>query len=131
MVARAVSEADLLVGAVLVTGARAPRVVTEEQVASMEPGSVVVDISVDQGGCIETTHPTTYEAPTYVSRGVVHFGVTNMPGAVPRSASRALCANLFPWVVRLAQPGWRSNPVLSAAVNVDRGAVVHPALRNP
>jgi alanine dehydrogenase len=127
---RAVARADLLVGAVLVPGARAPRLITEDQVASMEPGSVVVDISVDQGGCVETTHPTTYEAPTYVARGVVHFAVTNMPGAVPRSASRALCANLFPWVVRLAEPDWRSHPVLSAAVNVTGGAVVHPALRN-
>jgi alanine dehydrogenase len=130
-VSRAVAQADLLVGAVLVPGARAPRVVSEEQVASMERGSVIVDISVDQGGCIETTRPTTYAAPTYVSRGILHFGVTNMPGAVPRSASRALCASLYPWVARLVRPDWRADPALAAAVNVDRGDVVHHALLEP
>jgi alanine dehydrogenase len=127
--ARAVERADLLIGAVLVPGARTPRVIAEEQIAGMECGSVVVDISVDQGGCIETTRPTTYDAPTYKVHEVVHFAVTNMPGAVPRSASRALCASLFPWVVRLASPEWRSDAVLSAAVNVSGGAVVHPAIK--
>ncbi len=126
--ARAVEEADLLIGAVLVPGARAPRLITESQVAGMEPGSVIVDIAVDQGGCIGTTRPTTYEAPTYSVHGVVHFAVTNMPGAVPRSASRALCASLFPWVARLTNRDWRSDPVLSAAVNVAGGAVAHPAI---
>jgi alanine dehydrogenase len=124
-----IAQADLLIGAVLVPGARAPRVVTTSQVASMERGSVVVDISVDQGGCIETTRSTTYEAPTYEVHGVTHFAVTNMPGAVPRSASRALCASLFPWLVRLADADWRSDPVLAAAVNVAGGDVVHPAIK--
>jgi alanine dehydrogenase len=128
-IARAVEAADLLVGAVLVPGARAPRLIEEDQVAAMEPGSAIVDIAVDQGGCIETTRPTTYEAPTYRVHQVVHFAVTNMPGAVPRSASRALCAALFPWVLRLADPGWRSDPVLAAAVNVDGGSLVHPAIQ--
>jgi alanine dehydrogenase len=126
---RAVTEADLLIGAVLVPGAKAPRMISEAQVASMAPGSVIADIAVDQGGCVETTRPTTYENPTYLVHEVVHFSVTNMPGAVPRSASRALCASLYPWLVRLARPDWRSDPVLSAAVNLDRGIVVHPALR--
>jgi alanine dehydrogenase len=125
----AVAEADLLVGAVLVPGARAPRLISTAQVASMAPGSVLVDISVDQGGCVETTRPTTYEHPTYVVHDIVHFTVTNMPGVVPRSASRALCTSLYPWLVRLSKSGWRSDPALSAAVNLDRGFVVYPSLR--
>jgi alanine dehydrogenase len=95
----------------------------------MTAGSVIADIAVDQGGCVETTRPTTYENPTYIVHDVIHFCVTNMPGAVPRSASRALCSSLYPWLVRLAQPDWRSDAVLSAAVNLDQGTVVHPALR--
>jgi len=127
-IARAIAETDLLIGAVLVPGAQAPRLVSEALVASMEAGSVVVDVSVDQGGCIETTRPTTYEAPTFEVHDVIHFGVTNMPGIVPRSASRALCASLYPWVARLAQPRWREDATLAAAVNVSAGEVVYPAL---
>jgi alanine dehydrogenase len=127
-VAKAVERADLFIGAVLVPGARTPRLISEAQVASMEPGSVIVDISVDQGGCVATTRPTTYEQPTYRVHDIVHFAVTNMPGAVPRSASRALCASLYPWVLRLVEKGWRDDAVLSAAVNLTDGAVVHPAL---
>jgi len=127
--ARAVAEADLLIGAVLVPGARAPRLVSAAQVAAMSPGSVIVDISVDQGGCVETTHPTTYADPTYRVHGVVHFGVTNMPGAVPRSASLALSASLLPWVLRLASPRWRADAPLAGAINVSDGDLVHPALR--
>jgi len=126
---RAVREADLLIGAVLIPGARAPHLVSRDQVAAMGAGSVVVDIAVDQGGCIETTRPTTYAAPTYLAEGVIHFGVTNMPGAVPRTASRALCASLFPWVLRLARADWPADPALAGAVNVDRGRLVLPALR--
>jgi alanine dehydrogenase len=128
-VEEAVARADLVVGAVLVPGARAPRLVSEGQVAAMARGSVVVDVSVDQGGCIETTRPTTYERPTFVRYGVVHFGVTNMPGAVPRTASRALSASLFPWVLRLAGPDWREDPVLAGAVNLEGGRVVLASLR--
>lgn len=122
------ASADLLIGAVLVPGARAPRLISERQVAAMAPGSVIVDVAVDQGGCIETTRPTTYAAPTHLVHGVVHFGVTNMPGAVPKSASAALCASLFPWVARLARPDWREDPALAGAVNVADGVLVHPAL---
>ena len=127
---RAVREADLLIGAVLIPGARAPHLVSRAQVAAMGTGSVVVDIAVDQGGCIETTRPTTYAAPTYLAEGVVHFGVTNMPGAVPRTASRALCASLFPWVRRLAREDWRAEPALAGAVNLEQGRLVLPALRS-
>ena len=126
--AGAVAAADLLVGAVLVPGTRAPHVVSRELVAGMGAGSVIVDIAVDQGGCVETTKPTTWEAPVFEEAGVLHFGVTNMPGAVPRSASVALSASLMPWVERLAGPDWQKDDVLLAAVNVREGRVVHPAL---
>ncbi len=127
---RAVREADLLIGAVLIPGARAPHLVSRAQVAAMGAGGVVVDIAVDQGGCIETTRPTTYAAPTFLEEGVIHFGVTNMPGAVPRTASRALCASLFPWVRRLARTDWPADPALAGAINVEGGRLVLPALRS-
>ena len=95
----------------------------------MQPGSVIIDISVDQGGCIETTRPTTYAAPTFVWEGVIHFGVTNMPGAVPRSASQALSAALIPYALKLAAGGWESDPALAAGVNVRDGAIIYPALK--
>jgi alanine dehydrogenase len=126
----AVCGADLLVGAVLVTGAKTPHIVSAEMVENMQPGSVIVDVSVDQGGCVETIHPTTYDNPTYLHEGVVHFGVTNMPGAVPRSASQALSAASIPYILRLAQPDWRSDKDLARGINVDQGKIVHPALKN-
>lgn len=126
----AVHAADLLIGAVLVTGHRAPHVVSADMVRSMAAGSVVIDISVDQGGCIETTRPTDYAAPTYVWEDVVHFAVTNMPGAVPRSASQALSAALIPYVRIMAGADWASHPALRGGVNVQDGELVHPALRD-
>lgn len=128
-IGEAVASADILVGAVLLPGAEAPKLVSRQQVASMQPGSVVVDIAVDQGGCIETTRPTTYNDPVYREEGVLHFCVTNMPGAVPRSASQALAGALLPWVLRLAEEDWRSEPALANAINVAGGEVVLPALR--
>lgn len=128
-VAEAVAAADLLVGAVLLPGAAAPRVVSRAQVASMAPGSVVADIAVDQGGCIETTRPTTYDAPTYIDEGVVHFCVTNMPGAVPRSATQALTAAMLPYLAVLTGQDWRDDPRLMDAINVEAGKVIHPALK--
>lgn len=125
----AVARADLLVGAVLQTGARTPRLVSARMVRSMQPGSVVVDIAVDQGGCIETTHPTSYADPVYVWENIVHFAVTNMPGAVPRTASQALSAALLPYVLLLAQDGWENHPGLAAGINVRAGEVIHPAVR--
>jgi len=82
---------------------------------------VIIDISVDQGGCIETTRPTTWKEPTFVHEGVIHFGVTNMPGAVPRTASQALSAVLVPYVLRLAEPDWREDPALAAGTADDTG----------
>jgi alanine dehydrogenase len=124
----AVAAADLVVGAVLVPGARAPRVVTATQVGQMGRGGVVVDISVDQGGCIETTRPTHWGSPTCQVNGIIHFGVTNMPGAVPRSASKALCAALLPYLLALAEGGWRDHPALARGLNLAQGKLVHPAL---
>ena len=123
-------KADLLVGAVLITGERAPHLVSAQTVAEMQDGSVIIDISVDQGGCIETTRPTNYEEPTFVYEGVVHFGVTNMPGAVPRTASQALSAAITPYVSRLAQPDWEQDAELSRGINVKGGKIVHHALQD-
>jgi alanine dehydrogenase len=127
-IAAVVAQADLLVGAVLIPGARTPYLVTRAMVRSMRPGSVIVDISVDQGGCIETIHPTDYKNPTYVEEGVIHFGVTNMPGAVPRTATQALSGVIAAYVARLARPGWEQDAALYAGINVQAGRVVHPAV---
>jgi len=126
---KVVAEADFLIGAVLIPGKRAPILVDEEMVKSMQPGSVIADISVDQGGCVATIHPTTYVEPTYTYAGVTHFAVTNMPGAVPRTASQALSTVLLPHVIALAQPNWAENAVLRNAVNVQDGKIVHLALQ--
>ncbi len=124
-----VAEADLVIGAVLVPGARAPHVVTADMVASMRPGSVVVDISIDQGGCIETSHVTTHSDPTYVEHGVVHYCVGNMPGAVPRTSTYALTNATLPYVARLADAGvaaaLRDDLHLAEGVNVVNGAVTN------
>lgn len=125
----AVRDADLLIGAVLIPGAKSPKLVTADMVRRMKPGAVVIDISVDQGGCIETTRPTTYEQPTYLWEGVLHFGVTNMPGAVPRTASQALSNVLTPYVLRLAQVGAKGvaqDPLLAGGLNVAAGRIAHP-----
>jgi alanine dehydrogenase len=127
-IASAVQQADLLIGAVLIPGARAPHLVTRDMVRSMRPGSVIVDISVDQGGCIETIHPTDYKNPAYVEEGVIHFGVTNMPGAVPRTATQALSGAIAPFVERLARPDWEQDAALCAGINVRSGRLVHPAV---
>ena len=128
-IGEAVATADLLIGAALRPGSRSPHIVSREMVRSMQAGSVIVDISVDQGGCIETTRPTSYDAPTYVDLGIVHFCVTNMPGAVPRSATQALSNVLLPWIGILAQPDWTANAPLQRAINVQAGQLVHPALK--
>ncbi|HQY56926.1 MAG: alanine dehydrogenase [Nitrospira sp.] len=124
---RAVVEADLVIGAVLVPGARAPKVVSRGLVAKMTPGAVIVDVAVDQGGCCETTRPTTHSDPIYVVDGVVHYCVTNMPGIVPHTSTRALTNATLPYVVRLASAGAenaiRSDPGLAKGVNVMNGKI--------
>ncbi|NFV81698.1 alanine dehydrogenase [Magnetospirillum aberrantis] len=127
-----VLDADLLIGAVLVPGAAAPRLVSRSQVAGMRNGSVVVDVAIDQGGCIETARPTTHAQPTYVEEGVVHYCVTNMPGAVARTSAFALNNATLPFVLALADKGWvgavSEDPHLRAGLNVHRGQVTHAAV---
>ena len=123
-IAPKIKDADLVIGAVLIPGDKAPWVVTEEMVKTMKSGSVIVDISIDQGGCIETSQPTTYENPTYVKHGVTHFCVTNMLGAVPRASSQALSAAITPYVHDIAM-----GKIPTGSVNVKNGQVVHPMVK--
>lgn len=123
-----IKSADLVVGAVLVPGAKAPHVVTRSMVQGMPDGGVIVDISIDQGGCIETIHATDYRDPVYVEEGVLHMGVTNMPGAVPRTASEALSGAILPYVQRLAQGQLNRYGPLRDGINVCDGKIVLPAL---
>ena len=104
-VARAVHEADLVIGGVLIPGAAAPKIVTRDMVAKMKKGAVIVDVAIDQGGCVETAHPTTHSDPAYEVNGVVHYCVTNMPAAVPNTSTLALTNATFPYVMRLAKNG--------------------------
>jgi len=127
-IAQAVAEADLVIGAVLLPGAHAPRVVSESMVKNMPSGSVIIDISVDQGGCIETIRPTDYQNPTYRLHDVIHFGVTNMPGAVPRTASQALSAVISPYVQRLCEAEWDKADDLKQGINIRAGKIENPVV---
>ncbi len=124
--------ADLLVGAVLVPGAKAPKLVLREDLKCMKHGAVVVDVAVDQGGCVETIRPTTHEDPIYEIDGVIHYGVANMPGGVPRTSTLALTNATFPYAARLAQAGWkeacRDDPALALGLNIVAGKVVYPGV---
>jgi alanine dehydrogenase len=125
-------EADLLIGAVLISGARAPVLVSRSDLKLMKPGSVIVDVAVDQGGCVETTRPTTHSNPTYIEEGVVHYCVANMPGAVGRTSTYALTNVTLPYALQIADLGWRKaaaqNPALAAGVNVAGGKITHEAV---
>jgi alanine dehydrogenase len=129
---RAVLDADLVIGAVLVPGAAAPRLVSRDLVRRLRTGSVLVDIAIDQGGCFETSRPTTHAAPTYVEEGVVHYCVTNMPGAVARTSTIALGNATLPFTLALADKGWRQalaeDPHLLAGLNVHAGQVTYAAV---
>lgn len=131
-VAEWVSKADLLVGAVLVAGDRAPHVVTKDMVKTMKPGSVIVDVSIDQGGCIETSKPTSHEKPTYVEYNVIHYCVPNMPALTPVTSTEALTSATFPYVSKLANEGVQnaldSDPILAKGLQVKDGKVVHPVV---
>jgi alanine dehydrogenase len=124
--------ADLVIGAVLVPGAAAPKLVGRDIVRQMKRGSVIVDVAIDQGGCIETSRPTTHADPTYIHEGVVHYCVTNMPGAVARSSTFALNNATLPFIVRLANEGvegaMRNDPHLMDGLNIHRGRLIHPAV---
>jgi alanine dehydrogenase len=127
-----VSDADLLIGAVLVLGRRAPILVRRSLVQKMHPGSVIVDVAVDQGGCVETLRPTSHSNPTYVEEGVVHFGVPNMPGAVPWTATQALNNSTLPYVLKLANHGLdalKLDLALGKGLNVHNHQLVHPAVQ--
>jgi len=127
-----VSHADLVIGAVLVPGAAAPKLVTREMLGNMKPGSVLVDVAIDQGGCFETSKPTTHDHPTYVVDGIVHYCVANMPGAVARTSTYALNNVTLPRALKIADLGWkqamRFDPHLAAGLNVHAGQVTYPAV---
>ena len=123
---------DLVIGSVLVPGAKAPHLVTKDMVKMMRPGSVMVDVAVDQGGCFETTHPTTHSEPTFVVDGVIQYAVANIPGAVPYTSTLALTNATLPYALRLADLGWqeacRKDPGLAEGVNVEDGKVTYKAV---
>ena len=127
-----IERADLVIGAVLITGARAPRLVRRDDLARMKNGAVIVDVAIDQGGCFETSRPTTHGHPTYVVDGVVHYCVTNMPGAVGRTSTYALCNVTLPYILQLAGKGWRAvaaeNPGVAQGVNMHAGRVTNQAV---
>ncbi|MEN9216090.1 MAG: alanine dehydrogenase [Gloeomargarita sp. HHBFW_bins_162] len=127
-----VPTADLLIGAVLIPGRRTPVLVAESLVKQMVPGSVIIDVAVDQGGCVATLKPTTHTKPVYTKYGVLHYGVPNMPGAVPWTATQALNQSIFPYLLELAQKGKEAlvpNTPLGRGVNTQDGQLVHPVLR--
>jgi alanine dehydrogenase len=131
-VRKEVASADLVIGAVLIQGARAPKLVTREMLSSMQPGRVLVDVAIDQGGCFETSRPTTHADPTYEVDGILHYCVSNMPGAVPFTSTLALTNATFPYVSQIAELGLDGaidrTPGLSGGVSVVRGNVTHPAV---
>jgi alanine dehydrogenase len=128
----ALGRADLVIGAVLLPGAKAPHLVKRGDLARMKPGSVIVDVAVDQGGCVETIRPTTHENPTYLVDGILHYAVTNMPGAVPRTSTLALTNATLPYATKLARLGWRDacreDRALRRGLNVVDGKVVYPGV---
>jgi alanine dehydrogenase len=127
-----IKRADLVVGAVLLPGAKAPHLVKRPDLKLMKPGSVIVDVAVDQGGCIETIKPTTHDNPTYVVDGIIHYAVANMPGGVPRTSTLALTNATFPYAKRLAKRGWKQackdDQALALGLNVVEGKVVYPGV---
>jgi len=131
-VLEAIQRADLVIGGVLIVGGKAPKLIRKADLKLMKPGAVVVDVAVDQGGCIETIKPTTHENPTYIVDDVIHYGVANMPGGVPRTSTLALTNATFPYARRLADKGWkaacRADPALLKGVNVVAGHVTYPGV---
>ena len=130
--AELVSRADMVIGAVLIPGAAAPKLVSREELATMQPGAVLVDVAIDQGGCFETSKPTTHQDPSYEVDGIMHYCVANMPGAVPRSSTQALSNATMPFLLSLADQGWqaacRADPHLAAGLNVHAGQLTNRAV---
>jgi len=127
-----IERADLVIGAILITGARAPRLVRNEDLSRMKIGSVIVDVAIDQGGCVATSRPTTHRQPTYLVDGVVHYCVTNMPGAVGRTSTYALCNVTLPYLLQIVKHGWRNlaaaDSGVAEGVNIDKGRVTNRAV---
>jgi alanine dehydrogenase len=127
-----IGTADLVIGGVLVPGAKAPKLIRRDDLKRMRPGAVIVDVAVDQGGCVETIKPTTHENPTYTIDGIIHYGVANMPGAVPHTSTLALTNATFPYAMKLANLGWqdacRRDGALRKGLNVVRGQVTYPGV---
>ena len=124
-----ISSHDLIIGAVLIPGAKAPHLITKDMLKEMRPGTVIVDVAVDQGGCIETCKPTTHQDPTYEVDGVLHYCVANMPGAVPYTSTLALTNATLPFAIQLANKGWKTacseNKQLKKGLNIVKGQVVY------
>jgi alanine dehydrogenase len=127
-----VKESDLIIGAVLIPGAKAPNLITRDMLKTMRPGTVLVDVAVDQGGCIETCKPTTHEDPTFIIDDIVHYCVANMPGAVPYTSTLALTNATLPYAIQLADKGWKKactdNKELMYGLNIIQGNVVYKAV---
>ena len=127
-----IATADLVIGGVLIPGAKAPHLVRRDDLRRMQNGAVIVDVAVDQGGCVETIHPTTHENPTYVIDGVIHYGVANMPGGVPRTSTLALTNATLPYALKLANKGWkpalRENAALLKGLNIAEGKITYPGV---
>ena len=128
------SDVDLIIGSVLVPGDKAPHLITKEMLTLMQPGTVLVDVAIDQGGCFETSHPTTHSAPTYVINGIVHYAVANIPGAVPYTSTLALTNATLPYVIALANKGWKKackeDTSLALGLNIVGGKVTYKAIAN-
>jgi len=128
----AIRRADLVIGAVLLPGAKAPHLVKRADLKTMKPGTVIVDVAVDQGGCVETIKPTTHENPTYFVEGILHYAVANMPGGVPRTSTLALTNATLPYALKLAKKGWRAackaDSALALGLNVVEGKTVYPGV---
>lgn len=126
------ADADLVIGGVLIPGALTPKLIRREDLKTMRPGAVIVDVAVDQGGCAETTHPTTHENPTYIVDSVIHYAVANMPGGVPRTSTLALTNATLPYLLQLANKGWkqalRDNGALLKGLNIADGKITHQAV---
>lgn len=134
-ITEALKTADLVVGSVLIPGAKAPKLITEDMVKNMQPGSVIVDVAIDQGGCVETIdHPTTHADPVFVKHGVIHYAVSNIPGAVPRTSTLALTNATLPYLLKIADKGWKQavleDPALAKGVNVLNGKITYEAVAN-
>lgn len=126
------ADVDLVIGSVLVPGDKAPRLITKTMLSMMQPGTVLVDVAIDQGGCFETSHPTTHSAPTYVVDGIIHYAVANIPGAVPYTSTLALTNATLPYVIALANKGWKKackeDPALALGLNIVEGKIVYKAV---